>query len=316
MPRPLRLDYPGARHHVMNRGARQQPVFLTDADCAAFLDLLGETAARFAVRVHGYALMSDHFHLLLSTPRGNLSAAMSWLQSRFSRHQNLVHSWDGPVWRGRYKNRLVEDEAYWRHLLAYVHLNPVAAHLVGSPDRARWTSHCAYLGVEEAPPWLDTAELLDLFGGAEGLDDYVYDVQVGRERGPDGFDEARLWRRDASLPIGSEPPPEAPRNAELALAEVALVTGRSEAEVRRSTLGPGGNRARLLAMWWLHEGAGLGTSAVARTLGVDPAVASRGVRRAGRQADAEFLGWCAALRARAAGGAVVTSGAGQVEGGG
>lgn len=275
----------------MNRGARQAPIFLTDQDCAAFLDLLGRAAGLFAVRVHAYALMGNHYHLLLSAPRGNLAEAMAFLQSRFSRHQNQAHQWDGPLFRGRYKNRLVEDEAYWRHLLAYVHLNPVQAHLVGRPEDATWTSHRAYLGLESTPPWLDTAEHLDLCGGVKPLIQYVYDVQVGRERGPVGFDPERLWARAPSLKAAPEPASTAIRGVEQAMAEVCAVTGRSLADVERAVRGPGGNPARLLAIWWLREGAGLGTNAIARRMHMNPAAVSRDLRRAWGAEDGEFGGW-------------------------
>lgn len=281
----------------MNRGARQEPIFRDDQDCVAFLDLLAQCTTLFALRVHAYALMGNHYHLLVSTPRGNLAEAMSFLQSRFARRQNHLYQWDGPIFRGRYQNRLVEDEAYWRHLLAYVHLNPVAAHLVGSPEQATWTSHRAYLGLDGRPAWLDTAELLNLFGGAEALHDYVYEVQVGRQKGPEGFDPARLWRRAPSQPL-PPPPVETPRkSAEAALAEVCAVTGLTRDAVEASTLGPGGNRARMLAMWWLHEGAGIGTNAIARRYHMDPAATSRLLKRARLAHDEPFEAWKAALLA-------------------
>lgn len=279
----------------MNRGARSAPIFLTDADCTAFLDLLERSVTVFAIRVHAYALMGNHFHLLVTSPRGNLAEAMAFLQSRFARRQNLTHGWDGPVFRGRYANRLVEDEAYWRHLLAYVHLNPVAAHLVGRPEDAVWTSHRVYLGLERRPDWLDTAELLDLFGGPEALQEYTAAVQIGRERGPASFDPERLWRRDRSLAVPAPAPAPVLRGIEQAIAEVCAVTGLSREDVEAARLGPGGNRARLLAVWWLNAGAGLGTNAIARHLGLDPAAVSRLLRRAWRDRDPVFEGWQAAL---------------------
>lgn len=279
----------------MNRGARRAPIFLTDLDCAAFLSLLDRCTALFALRVHAYALMGNHYHLLVTAPRGNLAEAMAFLQSRYARHLNTVHGWDGPVWRARYRNRLVEDEAYWRHLLAYVHLNPVEAHLVGRPEDAVWTSHRAYLGLDRRPDWLDTAELLDLFGGAKSLAQYVYEVQVGRRSAPAGFDPDRLWQQGPSEAVPPSPPPVAPRSLETALAEVAAVTGLDRAAVEQPTPGPGGNRARILAMWWLREGAGLGTNAIARHFGVKPPTVSRALQRAAAAREPVFEAWKAAL---------------------
>lgn len=285
----------------MNRGARSEPIFRDNSDCALFLDLLDETTVRFGVRVNAYALMGNHFHLMLTTPRGNLAAAMSFLQSRFSRRQNAVHGWDGPIFRARYRNRLVEDERYWRHLLAYLHLNPVAAHLVGRPEDATWTSHRAYLGLDTRPDWLDTAELLELYGGVQHLRDYVAAVQVGRQEGPVGFDEDDLWRSPGTDTLPPAAPRSGARTADQAIADVLAVTGRSADDIAVETRGPGGNPARMLAMWWLQKGAGLGTSAVAARLSVHPSSVSRAIRRVGASSGTEMVRWKQELRALSGG---------------
>ena len=85
------------------------------------------------------------------TPHANLSQAMCFLTGRYSRDLNRRFEWDGPLFRARYKNRVVEDEDYWRDLLAYIHLNPVKAGLATSPDNADWTSHQAYTGLGPGP---------------------------------------------------------------------------------------------------------------------------------------------------------------------
>src|SRR5688572_1964032 len=110
MPRTPRIDFPGVRHHVMNRGARRAPIFVNDLTCGAFLDVLGELPERFGVVVHAYALMPNHFHLLLETPRGNLSRAMKHLEGVYSQRLNATYEWDGPLFRGRFRNEVVEDE--------------------------------------------------------------------------------------------------------------------------------------------------------------------------------------------------------------
>ncbi|NOY24264.1 MAG: hypothetical protein GXP62_00165, partial [Oligoflexia bacterium] len=193
MPRPPRIDFADARHHVYNRGARKEAIFSNDDDCVVFLSLLGQCQLRFGTRTHAYALMGNHFHLLVSTPRANLSPAMAFLQSRYARHLNRVHRWDGPIFAARFRNRVVQDEGYWKYLLAYLHLNPVKAHLVAHPADARWTSHRAYMGLESVPDWLETAEMLELFGSADQLHDYVLEVQVGRHQAPDGVGWDKLW---------------------------------------------------------------------------------------------------------------------------
>lgn len=83
MPRPPRIDFSGAHHHVMNRGARLQTIFFDDESCAVFLDLVGEAVERYGIKVHGYALMAVHFHLMVESVRGNLSEAMKLISARY-----------------------------------------------------------------------------------------------------------------------------------------------------------------------------------------------------------------------------------------
>ncbi|HUT78334.1 MAG TPA: transposase, partial [Polyangia bacterium] len=111
----------------MSRGARRAPIFRDDIHCGLFLDLLSGLPERFGVDVHGYALMPNHFHLMLESGRGRISNAMAWLLSRYTVQVNRLHRWDGPLLRGRFHNRMVWHEQHWLHLLAYLHLNPVRA---------------------------------------------------------------------------------------------------------------------------------------------------------------------------------------------
>jgi REP element-mobilizing transposase RayT len=78
MPRKLRLEYEGAIYHVMNRGDRREDIFLDDRDREGFLKALGETCRKADWQVHAYCLMGNHFHLVVETPRANLSAGMQW----------------------------------------------------------------------------------------------------------------------------------------------------------------------------------------------------------------------------------------------
>lgn len=301
MPRSPRIDFPNARHHVMNRGARHEPIFRTDEDCLRFLDVLALTVERLGVIVHSYALMGNHYHLQLSTPRANLSEAIGFLQSRFSHQQNLIHNWDGPLFRGRFRNHVAENDEYWRYLLAYIHLNPVAAHLVTRPEDAVWTSHRAYVGLERPAPWLETDSLTSLFGGAKSIAEYVWSVHVGRQPAPESFDPSQLWRpsRPEAEPAFSQPVPHMPRvTADRALAEVAQVTGCAPEALMQGVRGPNGNPRRRLAMWWMHSAAGLGTNEIARFFSVNPALVSRAI--GGAQRDDAMSAWRDALTSRRA----------------
>ena len=305
MARSPRLDLPGTRHHVMNRGARKEPIFHDDSDCVAFLDLLSLLPDRFGVEVHGYARMPNHFHLRVHCPRGGRGLAMQLLQSRFTQHLNRAHNWDGPVFRGRYRNRVIDDDRYWMHLLAYLHLNPVKAGLVTRAEDALWTSHAAYMGIVRPPPWLETADLLDAFPGVSGFEQYVRELRSGAEPGPDGFDETHLWRRPRSAPIPT--PPKRPKRArrwpwtrEAAWKVLTETTGMAPEALRVSPSGRrGGNPSRDLAFWWLPMALGVPRTEIAAEFGVDAAVASRGAQRALRRArtDEQVARWMERLGA-------------------
>jgi putative transposase len=120
----------------MNGGARHEQVFWNDDSCSLFLDLLGEVVDRYGIVVHAYALMPNHFHLMVESVRANLGKAMQNLQFRYSQEVNREPGFDGSLFRGRYKNKLVMDEAHWFYLLSYLHLNPVRARLVTHPNKS------------------------------------------------------------------------------------------------------------------------------------------------------------------------------------
>ena len=287
MSRPHRVDYPGARHHVMNRGARRQPIYADAESCGTFLHLLGDLRDRYGIQVHAYALMPNHFHLLLTSENGRLSAGMKYLQGRFVQRNNERFDWDGPLFNGRFRNRVVEDDPYWRHLLAYVHLNPVRARLVNHPDQADWTSHAAYVGLEACPTWLARDELLDLHGGLDGYRGYLTDLMQGRLEPPEGFDENQLWSpgvvslapqhetSDGDSPAEYDPQAGLEARTEAALAEVGSVLALDRKRLLASRTGRSGNRVRWIVAWWLCWRGRLTGVQVARLLGVDTSVVSR-----------------------------------------
>jgi REP element-mobilizing transposase RayT len=102
MSRPLRIDYPNAWHHVMNRARRGQDLFVEKTDYQQFIDLLQETTDLFNVKVAAYCLMPTHYHLLLQTPDANLSRCMRHLNGVYTQKYNVSHSCDGTLFRGRY----------------------------------------------------------------------------------------------------------------------------------------------------------------------------------------------------------------------
>jgi len=152
----------------MARGNRQEAIVDDDADRKTFLRTLGEAAEKTGFRIHAYALMSNHYHLLLETPKANLSAGMGWLQNAYTRRLNVRHGRWGHVFGGRYKSLLVEPGNSFRALLDYVHLNPVRAGLVQKEaglEGYPWCSLGGYLSSpDRRPAWLETGRGLEVCG--------------------------------------------------------------------------------------------------------------------------------------------------------
>lgn len=166
MARPIRVEFAGAVYHVMARGNERRDIFRDDHDRQRFLDTLAEVVPQFGLRVHAYCLMPNHYHLLVGTPRGNLSRAMGWLQTTYTTRFNARHRRCGHLFQGRFKAQLVDADEYARWLVEYVHLNPVRPRQRGrsmtiAPERAQalrrypWSSHADYAGLRRRPPdWL------------------------------------------------------------------------------------------------------------------------------------------------------------------
>ena len=124
MPRTPRIQYPGAFYHVMARGNRRENIVLGDDDRWMFLHTLGEMAGRTSILIHAFALMDNHYHLVLETPRANLVDGMQWFQNTYTRRFNVKHKVCGHLFGGRYKAVLVQSDGgdYFSTLIDYVHL--------------------------------------------------------------------------------------------------------------------------------------------------------------------------------------------------
>ena len=191
MSRPLRVEFDGAAYHVTSRGNERREIFRDDTDRRRFLETLGQGCERFGMVVNAYCLMPNHYHLLVTTPRANLSQAVGWLQTTYSIRFNRRHGRGGHLVQGRFKAHLIDADAYARQLLRYVHLNPVRPRDRRKPVPAerreffasyRWSSHRAYAGSAakgETPDWLCT-EWLSYWGDQKGraIRSYAADINA------------------------------------------------------------------------------------------------------------------------------------------
>ncbi|NLD05748.1 MAG: hypothetical protein GX672_07640 [Synergistaceae bacterium] len=163
MARPLRIEYPGAFYHVTSRGNEQKDIFKSDFDREKFLSYLVSASERYGAEIHAYCLMTNHYHLILETPLGNLSLIMKHINSSYTSYFNIKHKRVGHLLQGRYKAILVQADAYAAELSRYIHLNPVRAAMVKVPEDYRWTSYRFYTQGGE-PLWLTTRFILGYFG--------------------------------------------------------------------------------------------------------------------------------------------------------
>ena len=222
MARPLRIEHPGGWTHAMSRGINREPIFGDDRDRGHFLELLETAVERYRIRLHAYVLMDNHFHLLVETPEGNLSASLQWIKQAYSMWYNVKHNRVGPLFQGRFRSVPVEDGGWAYELSQYIHLNPLrlarfklsrverqagAVQPEALPTREeatalrqelrgyRWSSYRAYGGYDRTPRWLTTGTILDRAGGKDRHRAYREAVQARLTSGVRGDVAERL--RDA-----------------------------------------------------------------------------------------------------------------------
>jgi REP element-mobilizing transposase RayT len=125
MARKLRVQFPGALYHVVNRGNYRRDVFESAGAAQAFVTALEEATPTFGWRVHAYVVMRNHYHFVVETPKPNLVSGMHWLQSTLATRFNRHRTERGHLFQGRYHAGLIEDFRVLEHVVDYVHLNPV-----------------------------------------------------------------------------------------------------------------------------------------------------------------------------------------------
>ncbi len=157
MSRPLRIEYEDAFYHVMNRGRSRQTVFHNPDYYQAFLQCLDEAHKRFGLEVQAYCLMSNHYHLLIKTPRANLSRIMRHIDGLYTQRHNRLRKRDGSLFRGRYKAILIEASSYLLQVSRYIHRNPIETKVspVEAIEAYPWSSYACYINRSPSPDWLN-----------------------------------------------------------------------------------------------------------------------------------------------------------------
>jgi len=167
MARPLRIEYPGCYYHVTSRGNEQKDIFKSRRDREKFLNYLQSSVERYSARIHAYCLMTNHYHLLIETPNGNLSQIMRHINGAYTTYFNVKRKRSGHLFQGRYKAIIVEADEYALELSRYMHLNPVRAGMVAKPQDYEWSSYRCYTGLAAPPDWLSQNLILDHFSAPD-----------------------------------------------------------------------------------------------------------------------------------------------------
>jgi len=188
MSRPLRIEYPGAVYHVTSRGNEKKPVFKDDTDRENFLNIVQHVNKRYNWLCHAYCLMTNHYHLLIETPDGNLSLGMRQLNSVYTQLFNKRHGRPGHLFQGRYKAILIQKDSHLLEVCRYVVLNPVRAKMVDKPEGWKWSSYLATGGKAKPHPCLTPDWVLGQFSRKRGKAEQEYRKFVSW-----GAGKATIW---------------------------------------------------------------------------------------------------------------------------
>jgi len=226
----------------MLRGNGGQEIFFDDEDRYHLYLLMQEGIERFGHRIHGFCCMPNHVHLVVQVAREPLSRIMQNLGFRYTRWVNKKQSRTGHLFQGRYKAVLVDADSYLLELVRYIHLNPVRAGLAKDPVEYPWSSHRAYLGLEELP-WVHTEWVLSQF--AKRLvtcrKRYTIFIQKGiteghREEFHQGSEDSRILGDDDYLNrvLGTEPRSTSPVTLRDIVAHVAADMGVTQKKLKEA----------------------------------------------------------------------------------
>ena len=195
MPRKERIHV----YHVILRGNDRRDIFADDKDRFRFYTILENACRRIPFKIHAFCLMTNHIHLEIQVADIPLPRIMQRIALRYAQWFNWRHGKSGHLFQGRYKAILVQADEYLKELAAYIHLNPVRARIVNSPEKYKWSSHRAYLG-KAAVPWLEIDFILSTFSSSDRkraqsqFRDYV-DSMIGQGHNKSFYGERSLDKR-------------------------------------------------------------------------------------------------------------------------
>lgn len=168
MARPLRIEYDGAAYHIISRGNRAEYIFSEDKEKEYFTETIKKAVEKYKAELYAYCIMGNHYHLLITTPYGELTKLMHYIGSTYGSYLRRQCGIIGHIFAGRYKSLCIEKEGYLLELSRYIHLNPVRAGITARAEDYKWSSYRYYIGKEESPEWLNTGWLMEEYGEEKG----------------------------------------------------------------------------------------------------------------------------------------------------
>ncbi len=302
MTRPLRIQYPGAFYHITNRGNERKSVFRDDADRSQFLKILAQSKDNYQAVIHGFVLMTNHYHLLVETPLGNLAEFMRYFNITYTSHFNRRHNRIGHLFQGRYKSVLVDKNSYLFAVSKYIHLNPVKVRGFRTKSLAermkylldyKWSSLPGFIDPGKRHEFVDYDIVLGMFGGDTKLGRKNYQEQLFEDLpkkasikkqvvGQSILGDVRFitWVKETFLdvPKNREQPAVAKLHSYLStdklIEKIATATNKPVDEVLHAR-----GEARQLAMSFLYRFGGLKNKEISELMGIDYSTVSQGRKR-------------------------------------
>jgi REP-associated tyrosine transposase len=269
MARRPRLFAAGTLYHVIVRGNQRQKTFTSESDYLAYIERLARYRKKYDYVLHAYCLMPNHVHLLVESSEQPLAKFMQGLQQSYSQYFNVKHHKTGHLFEGRYKAIICQKDEYLLELIRYIHLNPVRAGMVKTPERYRYCGHHAYLE-GKATETIDPAKVLSLLGGKQAYRRFVHDgvgdrhkeefyaVQDQRFLGEEGFGEKMLKKQ-----TGGPRKASSRRSVETVARELAKLIGIENQALRSTDRSWAVSKARTITAYILVHRLGYRLSDVA-----------------------------------------------------
>jgi len=289
MARKPRIQFEGAFYHVITRGNQRQKIFRDEEDHRKYLEILARYKDLYKYHLYAYVLMNNHMHLLIETRETPLSKILQGINQSYTVRFNKRYKTVGHLFQGRYKAILCDRDGYLLSLVKYIHLNPVRARLIKTPEEYEWSSHRAYIKAV-GKSIVDEEQVLRMFSEDKGRARRLYQAYVSdgiavkkediyciidkRILGDERFVDSVMGKCEASIELGR-------KEKEYSLAAMATAIGETFGvtlmQMRQKGKDRGITHGRKLLSLVAHEYSYRGRE-IAEYIQKDPALITRYIK--------------------------------------